>query len=153
MVGRIDVFGRSGEEEARNHDVDGLGDDLLLDAKRSSRVKLALIEVDGLLELEELLGLPTQVVQLSDLCSRNVRSTQRGEVERLLAAGAGQLDSAEFDGLVSTPGIGGRWDHNAIVVTSALAEGRDGVEGARRGNLTRKSISLASRIRSSSCDG
>lgn len=103
MVARIDMLGGSGEQEARDDDVDGLGEDLLPHAERSTRVELALIEVGGLLELEELFGLPSQPVELGDLCPREVRPTQRGEVERLVAVRVRQLDGAQLDGLGATP--------------------------------------------------
>src|SRR5690606_39615746 len=60
---------------SRNDDVDGLGEDLLADAECGPRVELMLVEVVGLLELEELLGLPAQPVEFGDLGSS--RSEER----------------------------------------------------------------------------
>lgn len=131
MVARIGMFSGCGKQEAREHDVDGLGDDFLLNAELGAGVELVLIEVGGLIELEELLGLPTQVVQLGYLRAREVRSTQCGEVERLVAVGVGELDSAELDGLDSTLVISGRCNDDAVVITLALAERGDRIECVR----------------------
>ena len=96
MVSRIDMIGCGGEEEARDDHVYGLREDLLLDAQRRLGVELALVEVDGLLELEELLSLPAQPIELgerigiapSSLHERHFVGRVEG-VERNAAGGAG----------------------------------------------------------------
>ena len=49
----VDVLGRSSHQETRDHDVDLLREDLLLDSLRGPRVELPLIEVLGLVQLVE----------------------------------------------------------------------------------------------------
>ncbi len=81
MVGRIDVLGCGGEQEPGDCHMDGLGEDLLSNAERRLGVELTLVEVRGLLELEERLDLPPQPVELSDRSATDVRTAQRGQVE------------------------------------------------------------------------
>ncbi len=132
MVTRVSVIRGGGEQEAGEDHEDGSGQDLLPDAQRGAGVELALIEVGRLLELEEFLGLPTQVIELGDLRSREVRPPQRGEIERLVTLRALQLDGAKLDCAGATPHVAGRRDHDAVVVTAALLEHGDGVERVRR---------------------
>ena len=132
MVGRVNVIRGGGEEEAGEDHVDGLGQDLLPDAQRGAGVELTLIEVCRLLELEEFLGLPPQAIELGDLRSREVRPSQRGEMERLVALRAAQLDGAQLDCAGATPRVAGRQEHDAVVVTATLLERGDGVERVRR---------------------
>ena len=128
MVARVDVLGCGGEQEAGDDYVDGLREDFLANAESRLGVELTLVEVDRLLELEEFLRLPAQVVELGDLGTREVRATQRGQVERLVATGVEQLDRAELDGLAAATRIVGRRDQHAVVVPAALAEDLDRLE-------------------------
>lgn len=132
MVARVYLLGRGGEQEAGDDDVDGLREDLLSHAESRLGVELALIEVDRLVELEELLGLPTKPVELGDLRARELCATQRGEEEGLLAVWIRQLDRTKLDGLgASSRVLGGRND-DTVVVTTARAEVIDRLERMRR---------------------
>jgi hypothetical protein len=103
MVAGVDMLGCGCEQEPSDDDVDGLREDLLPHAQGRLGVELTLIEVDRLPQLEELLGLPAQVIELGYLRAREVRATQRGEVEGLLALGVDQPDRAMLDGIAATP--------------------------------------------------
>src|SRR5690606_8011550 len=131
MAANADMLRGNSHQESRNDDVDGLGEDLLADAECGPRVELMLVEVVGLLELEELLGLPAQPVEFGDLSSSGVGTAQGGEVERLLAAAIGQLDRANFDRLSAIPCILRRRNQHALIVPSTRAERVDGLESVR----------------------
>ncbi len=97
MVVSVRMLGSARHQEPCENDEQLVDEDLLLDAMSRSSVKLALVEVVGLLQPVEFLGFPTPAVQLGDLRAGELRSPQRREIERGFTIGLGQLDGAQLD--------------------------------------------------------
>ncbi len=100
----------------------------LEDAVFGLRVKLSLAKVVALLDFVGLLGLPAQVVELAELCSRDFGSAERGEQNPGIVSSGVDANGPHLDRLFAIPGVSWRGNQHPVVHASTLQEYVNGFE-------------------------